>query len=530
MVGRASRARDRRGSLVAGHGPSVTYNFITAGVFAAWVAVFVALSFYFALAYRMRRGHGDYLVFAVLTLVLAVYSVACSLLYFAPEPAKAFVPATLMTVSAIVAVALALHFALLLGRVAHHWRYAGPMYVFSAVFVVLCAAGRWFVVGTAHQEATYFLGAVVWTVRAEVTPYASAYYAVASASMVVTTGLLARAYLHGCRETLGALVGALVLCAAGISDVASTLRLTHVMHLVPHGYVVFAFGVAFTLLVRYARLSDELELRSSDLERRSAELARSCEQLRNVTSELIDKRQLAAVGELAAVVAHEVRNPLAIISNAVCGLRKSSFPQKDRETLLDILEEESSRLNQLVGDLLNYARPIATEPRRVSLVELLERTLGIVPARPGLQTELSDPDAVGPIFGDPSLLRQVFDNLVQNAVQAMTAGGKLEVSLARAVREGVDGVLVTVADTGQGMTPEVTARAKDPFFTTRPSGTGLGLAIVDRIVEAHGGELSIESCKGSGTLVRVFLACGSEISSKPPRLRPLMDSTAPTGG
>lgn len=209
---------------------------------------------------------------------------------------------------------------------------------------------------------------------------------------------------------------------------------------------------------------------------------------------------------------------------------KVVLPEKDRETLLDILEEESSRLNQLVGNLLNYARPLATEPRRVSLVELLERTLGIVPARPGLQTELSDPDSVGPIFGDPSLLRQVFDNLVQNAVQAMGAGGKLEVSLARAVREGVEGVLVTVADTGQGMTPEVTARAKDPFFTTRPSGTGLGLAIVDRIVEAHGGELSIESRKGSGTLVRVFLACGSEISSKPPRLRPLMDSTAtPTG-
>ena len=502
----------------------MTFNLITAGVFAAWVAVFVALSAYFALAYRMRRDAPDYLVFALLTFALAVYSVACCALYFAPEAEKALGPATLMTTSGIVAVALSLHFALLLGRVAHHWRYAGAMYAFSAVFFVLCATGRWFVVSTAHREATHFFGAEAWTVRADVTTYASVYYAAATLSMLVTTGLITRTYLRGHREALGALVGALALCAAGISDIASTLRITRVMHLAPHAYVVFAFGVAYTLLVRYARLSDELELRSEDLERRSDELARSYQQLRQVTTELLDQRQLAAIGELAAVVAHEVRNPLAIISNAVCALRKPSVPEKDHTTLLRILDEESARLNQLVGDLLRYARPISTEPRRVSLVELLERALAIVPPRPGLVTELRDPDVVCPIYGDPNLLRNVFDNLVQNAVHAMSGGGRLTVSSERADRDGVEGVLVTISDTGEGMPPEVRARAKDPFFTTRPSGTGLGLAIVDRIVEAHGGDLAIESRQGHGTVVRVFLPRGSEVSSSVPPPRPILDS------
>lgn len=508
----------------------MTYNLITAGVFAAWVAVFIALSAYFALAYRMRRSEVDYLVFALLTFTLAAYSVACSLLYLTPDPARALGPATLMTTSGILAVALSLHFALLLGGVRRHWQYAAPMYAFSAVSAVICAMDHWFVVSTAHQEATHLFGAEVWTVRAEVTRYASAYYAVATVSMIVTTALVARAYLRGRREALGALIGALVLCGAGISDITSTLRITHVMHLVPHGYVVFAFGVACTLLVRYSRMGTELAKRSDDLEQRSEELARSCDQLLEVENELLEKRRLAAIGELAAVVAHEVRNPLAIIGNAVCGLRKPSLPDGDRTTLLRILDEESARLNQIVGDLLSYARPLATERRRVALVELLERAIGIVTPRPGLVTELRRADELCPVYGDPNLLRQVFDNLVRNAVQAMSADGMLTVSLERCEREDASGVMVTITDTGDGMPPDIQARAKDPFFTTRPSGTGLGLAIVDRIVEAHGGDLAIESHEGAGTRVCVFLPRGSETSSRPPQPRPLLDPTPRRSG
>jgi signal transduction histidine kinase len=125
----------------------------------------------------------------------------------------------------------------------------------------------------------------------------------------------------------------------------------------------------------------------------------------------------------------------------------------------------------------------------------------------------------GRIWGDANLLRQVFDNLVDNAMQAMGASGTLTVRLRAASQEGVDGVAVDIADTGEGMDTVVRSRARDPFFTTRPSGTGLGLAIVDRIVDAHGGIFSLDSRSGEGTTVTVFLPHGSASEPPPPRSR-----------
>jgi signal transduction histidine kinase len=116
------------------------------------------------------------------------------------------------------------------------------------------------------------------------------------------------------------------------------------------------------------------------------------------------------------------------------------------------------------------------------------------------------------------LLRQVFDNLIDNACQAMGGGGTLTVRIRASQDEGVDGLAVDIIDTGEGMDTQVRSRALDPFFTTRPSGTGLGLAIVDRIVEAHGGNLRIESHTGEGTTVTVFLPHGS--ASEPPLSKP----------
>ncbi|MFO0659325.1 MAG: ATP-binding protein [Polyangiaceae bacterium] len=134
-------------------------------------------------------------------------------------------------------------------------------------------------------------------------------------------------------------------------------------------------------------------------------------------------------------------------------------------------------------------------------------------------------DANAPnIWGDSSLLRQVFDNLVGNAVQAMGGGGTLTIGVNELVMDGLEGVVVTISDTGEGMDTMVRNRARTPFFTTRPSGTGLGLAIVDRIIDAHGGTMTLESRAGEGTTVTVFLPIGSE-SGAPPK-RPRMDSTA----
>jgi signal transduction histidine kinase len=126
--------------------------------------------------------------------------------------------------------------------------------------------------------------------------------------------------------------------------------------------------------------------------------------------------------------------------------------------------------------------------------------------------------AVAPIHGDANLLRQVLDNLVQNACQAMADGGTLTLRAEPAREAGEDGVAIEIGDTGEGIDTQIRSRVGTPFFTTRPSGTGLGLAICDRIVTAHGGTLSIESRSGEGTVVRVFLPAGR--TSEAPGVRP----------
>jgi hypothetical protein len=128
------------------------------------------------------------------------------------------------------------------------------------------------------------------------------------------------------------------------------------------------------------------------------------------------------------------------------------------------------------------------------------------------------------VWADSNLLRQVFDNLIENAMQAMEFGGTLTVRVRPA---GADFVAVEIIDTGEGMDSAVRARAKDPFFTTRPSGTGLGLAIVDRIVGAHGGRIEIDSRAGEGTKVSVELPAAS---SEPPSSRPTSDPPEMSSG
>ena len=134
-----------------------------------------------------------------------------------------------------------------------------------------------------------------------------------------------------------------------------------------------------------------------------------------------------------------------------------------------------------------------------------------------MQTHLKMEAADGRVWGDGNLLRQAIENLIDNAMQAMNFTGVLTVHIREMHHEGKDGLAVDIVDTGEGMDTIVRSRARDPFFTTRPSGTGLGLAIVDRIVDAHGGHLLIESRAGEGTTATVFLPVGSP-SEPPPRV------------
>jgi signal transduction histidine kinase len=301
----------------------------------------------------------------------------------------------------------------------------------------------------------------------------------------------------------------MILLVTALHDTAAALGLVHTGPLINAGFVAFVLAASTTLATRYATVASDLDDRSAELRTRIRELRRAHSDLLDARQELSQKEQLAVVGELAAVIAHEVRNPLAIIANAVASLRKQATSREDRETLLSILEEETNRLNRLVRDLLRYARPVSLQRTQFALHDLIERAIGFLRARTGIAVdfvvECQDTSAECKLWGDANLLRQVFDNLIDNAIQAMGTGGTLTVRVRPTLFEGARGLAVDIIDTGEGMDTQVRSRARDPFFTTRPSGTGLGLAIVDRIVEAHGGRFLIESSSGEGTTATVFL-------------------------
>jgi signal transduction histidine kinase len=352
------------------------------------------------------------------------------------------------------------------------------------------------------------------------TPNGAATYVAVFCAATVILVLVARAYLAGQRGALAVVLGTTVLLAAVINDLGVASGAFSTVYLTDLGLAAFVVGIATTPGARYAAVTQELERRTEELRNRTRELRRSYEDLRTAQEELVKKEQLAVVGELAAVIAHEVRNPLAIIANAGAGLRKQAITREDHDTLLAILDEETSRLNRLVTDLLRYARPVNVQRSHLPLPDLLERALSLASAdKKKIRSELRVEAREGRIWGDANLLRQVFDNLIDNAMQAMGADGALTVRVRAVSDGGAEGLAVDIIDTGEGMDTQVRSRALDPFFTTRPSGTGLGLAIVDRIVDAHGGRLGIESRAGEGTTVTVFLPHGLPTDPPPARSR-----------
>ena len=341
----------------------------------------------------------------------------------------------------------------------------------------------------------------------------------AGVAVAFAVALHAWAYVRGRRDAVLVAVGGVLLLATMGNDAAVALGRVRTPPLAAAGLLAYLLAMGLARNVRFAWTRNELEQRQVELERLMGETVRIHEELAATREELLKKEHLAVVGELAAVIAHEVRNPLAIIANAVSGLRKEAISRGDHETLLAILDEEASRLNRLVTDLLRYARPVSVQRTSFLLSDLLERTVGHVRASGrGIDAALIVECKEERIWGDANLLRQVFDNLVDNAVQAMGAGGSLTVRVRATTEEGVDGLAVDIIDTGEGMDTHVRSRARDPFFTTRPSGTGLGLAIVDRIVEAHNGQFSIDSHTGEGTTVTVFLPLGSPSEPPAPKL------------
>ncbi len=223
--------------------------------------------------------------------------------------------------------------------------------------------------------------------------------------------------------------------------------------------------------------------------------------------QLREQAALTRLGEMAAVVAHEVKNPIAGIRGALQVIMSRMPPdQRDRSVIGDIITRLDG-LNGIVQDLLLYARPRAVRREPVDLRSLIESTADLLRKDPSLAaTMLNITGRPDPILADPEQLRIVIQNLLMNAAQAMGGSGTIDVML----RRDAQGCRLSIRDHGPGMPPEVQAKAFDAFFTTKHRGTGLGLPIARRVVEAHGGVIDIAAAEGGGTAVSIQIPAVAE--------------------
>ena len=234
--------------------------------------------------------------------------------------------------------------------------------------------------------------------------------------------------------------------------------------------------------------------------RLTLDLRRSYEVLARTQLALVERERLAAIGELAAVVAHEVRNPLAVIFNCVSNLSKGGGEPEDQSALLSILSEEAHRLNQIVSELLEFARPGELRLSAESLEDIVVSAIAAVRAAqtPVIAIELSVEHPLPPQQLDARLVRRAVINLVTNAVQVTPEGARVRVRLCEGTMGGKPASCIEVTDEGPGIPAGVDARVFEPFFTTKASGVGLGLSIVKQVAEAHGGDVAFRAAEGGG--------------------------------
>ena len=228
--------------------------------------------------------------------------------------------------------------------------------------------------------------------------------------------------------------------------------------------------------------------------------------LKNLEKEMRETERLAAVGRMAAGVAHEVRNPLSSVKGLALLLQRKFSPTSNEHETATLLIQEVERINRTISELLSFARPAPLELAGVDVRRLLERQIRLLAAdkdSDGISFTLEADDGLLPIAADQDRLNQVFVNILLNGVQAMGEGGKLVVRAWN--NSGENTVVISVTDTGPGMEKEVLNQAFFPYFTTKKGGTGIGLALSQKVVNEHGGTIKIHSIPGQGTEVIVTL-------------------------
>jgi len=235
-------------------------------------------------------------------------------------------------------------------------------------------------------------------------------------------------------------------------------------------------------------------------------LFRDLTEINNLKMEIEKNQRLASLGNLAAGVAHEIRNPLSSIKGFATYFKERYKDIPDDKKTAEIMVQEVERLNRVISQLLEFASPVKIHKKSVSMVTLIQHSLKMIEGHAReknieIKTDLDH--RIKDLYIDPDKINQVFLNIYLNAIEAMENNGTLYVRFTEDKRNNM--AKVEISDTGKGIITEDLTHIFDPYFTTKQSGTGLGLAIVHKIIESHKGDIRVESERGAGTTVTILL-------------------------
>jgi two-component system NtrC family sensor kinase len=262
------------------------------------------------------------------------------------------------------------------------------------------------------------------------------------------------------------------------------------------------------LIAGFNMMAEKLKKAYKELEGKveasNKELEIAYQMLKQRQEQLIRSEKMAALGQLSAGIAHEIRNPLTSFKIFIQSLEKEIDLDDNRKEDFRIIMKEIDRINENIARFLNFARPEEPLFQAIRVSSLVKDTVNLLAAKlksSGIRLDISLPDEDPPVEGDPKQLTQVFLNLLLNAVEAMPQGGTLTISSVVKVNPDTlqESFQLVIKDTGQGIPEKDQPYLFDPFFTTKAGGTGLGLSIVYSIIQKHNGRIEVESELGKGS-------------------------------
>jgi two-component system sensor histidine kinase HydH len=273
-------------------------------------------------------------------------------------------------------------------------------------------------------------------------------------------------------------------------------RVEELPELIGFGIMFFLVGVLVQTFARQNRLQLAMKQQLNDkLLENQQHLRDSLERLETAEASLRTKERLASLGEMSAGIAHEIRNPLGIISSSA-QLLDREFANTDARQLLEIIQEESTRLNGLITEFLTFGRQLEPQRQSCDLAALVVRVLDSLQnaaQQKGITLDLDCSPCIASV--DADMMQQVLLNLLLNALEATGPGGRVHVAL----QQHPEHLDIVVGDSGRGIPEENLAKVFDPFFTTKSEGTGLGLANAYKIMQSHDGSLKVTSHVGEGS-------------------------------